>query len=132
MSIPARSKGACWTCRLRRKKCDEGQPICSTCTTLSVDCYGYDPKPAWADGGILQKEKAEELRCAIKTASSQKRRKTMRQRSLRVSNEGMPKESSVTVRLAEVGGDSHDTGMLVPPPKMVLEQTPGCMLIFWK
>lgn len=35
----------CYTCRLRRKKCDEGQPACATCVSLCVKCE-YK-RPAW-------------------------------------------------------------------------------------
>jgi hypothetical protein len=74
MSKEARSRGACWTCRLRRKKCDEKFPVCSACTSLAVPCYGYDPKPAWADGGVRQKAKAEELQIIIRELASLRRR----------------------------------------------------------
>lgn len=35
----------CFTCRVRRKKCDEGRPACSACTNLCLKC-DYT-KPAW-------------------------------------------------------------------------------------
>lgn len=31
-----RSKTGCWTCRLRRKKCDEQRPICAACAQLGL------------------------------------------------------------------------------------------------
>jgi hypothetical protein len=74
MSKEARSRGACWTCKLRRKKCDETLPVCSACTSLAVPCYGYNPKPAWADGGEKQKAKAEELQIIIRELASLRRR----------------------------------------------------------
>ena len=73
MSKEARSRGACWTCRLRRKKCDEASPVCSACTSLTLPCFGYG-KPAWADGGERQKAKAEELQIIIRELASLKRR----------------------------------------------------------
>ncbi|KAA8917573.1 hypothetical protein TRICI_000266 [Trichomonascus ciferrii] len=36
-----RSKNGCWTCRCRRKKCDETKPSCRTCINLGVPCAGY-------------------------------------------------------------------------------------------
>ncbi|CAN6609695.1 hypothetical protein TRVA0_004S01574 [Trichomonascus vanleenenianus] len=36
-----RSKNGCWTCRCRRKKCDETLPKCRTCKDLGIDCSGY-------------------------------------------------------------------------------------------
>ncbi|KAK0121410.1 hypothetical protein ONS95_009704 [Cadophora gregata] len=72
MAREARSKGACWTCRLRRKKCDERSPVCVACTAHSLPCYGYD-KPDWADGASKQKAKADELRLMIREVASARR-----------------------------------------------------------
>lgn len=44
------SKGGCWTCRLRRKKCDEQREgdSCRTCKRLAIECLGWGPKrPDW-------------------------------------------------------------------------------------
>ncbi|KAF5337924.1 hypothetical protein D9758_013109 [Tetrapyrgos nigripes] len=44
------SKGGCWTCRLRRKKCDEQREgdSCRTCIRLTIECLGWGPKrPEW-------------------------------------------------------------------------------------
>ena len=73
MPKEARSKGACWTCKLRRKKCDEGQPACSTCMSTAVPCFGYDSNPEWADDGARQKAKEEELRIIIRELASLRR-----------------------------------------------------------
>lgn len=35
----------CFTCRLRRKKCDEIHPICNACNSLNLTCE-YN-QPAW-------------------------------------------------------------------------------------
>lgn len=74
MSKEARSKGACWTCKLRRKKCHEEKPACSACTSLTIPCFGYDSKPEWADGGAKQRAKEEELRIIIRELASLRRR----------------------------------------------------------
>ncbi|KAK1079240.1 hypothetical protein LTR33_006554 [Friedmanniomyces endolithicus] len=46
--IKRRTKSGCLTCRKRRIKCDEGQPLCRNCAKSKRDCLGYDPifKPA--------------------------------------------------------------------------------------
>ncbi|PBL03598.1 hypothetical protein ARMGADRAFT_23481 [Armillaria gallica] len=47
---PSASKGGCWTCRLRRKKCDEQREgdSCRTCVRLTIECLGWGPKrPEW-------------------------------------------------------------------------------------
>ncbi|PYI05722.1 hypothetical protein BO78DRAFT_419276 [Aspergillus sclerotiicarbonarius CBS 121057] len=41
-----RSREGCFTCRLRRKKCDENHPRCNSCTNLDITC-DYDEPPWW-------------------------------------------------------------------------------------
>ena len=62
MSRPQRSKTGCWTCRLRRKKCNEGGLPCANCESRGVPCHGYGPKPPWKDRGEKEKEQAIMLR----------------------------------------------------------------------
>lgn len=43
-------RGGCWTCRLRRKKCDEQREAnsCHTCKRLRIDCLGWGSRrPEW-------------------------------------------------------------------------------------
>jgi hypothetical protein len=43
-------RGGCWTCRLRRKKCDEQREgnSCHTCKRLRIDCLGWGTRrPEW-------------------------------------------------------------------------------------
>ncbi|KAL4918912.1 fungal-specific transcription factor domain-containing protein [Aspergillus aurantiobrunneus] len=42
-----RSRSGCFTCRLRRKKCDEERPICQACTKHGLRCE-YKPPQWWA------------------------------------------------------------------------------------
>ncbi|CAE7135468.1 unnamed protein product [Rhizoctonia solani] len=47
-----RTKNGCWSCRVRRKKCDEGATgrdgSCGNCTRLEIDCLGWGAKrPDW-------------------------------------------------------------------------------------
>ena len=74
-----RSKGGCWTCKLRKKKCDEGRPTCATCLSLDITCHGYGSKPAWMDGGAAEKERIETLRQRVKEITNHKRRLRVRQ-----------------------------------------------------
>ncbi|KAH6855446.1 putative C6 transcription factor [Chaetomium sp. MPI-CAGE-AT-0009] len=59
--VSQRSKSGCWTCRLRRKKCPEDGPPCSSCESRGVACHGYGPRPAWKDRGDKEKQEAERL-----------------------------------------------------------------------
>ncbi|KAF9065091.1 fungal-specific transcription factor domain-containing protein [Rhodocollybia butyracea] len=59
------SKGGCWTCRLRRKKCDEQREgdSCRTCIRLTIDCLGWGPKrPEW----MRDKQAVEAYKADIK------------------------------------------------------------------
>lgn len=72
MSGQLRSKQGCWTCRLRKKKCDEGRPHCSTCESLSITCYGFGPKPDWMDAGEKERAMAVSLKQIVKSTSRRK------------------------------------------------------------
>lgn len=68
-----RSFNGCWTCRLRRKKCDERHPVCDSCAALRVTCYYNRDKPEWMDGSTRQEEMAERLKREIKEKSNRRR-----------------------------------------------------------
>jgi hypothetical protein len=72
MSGPLRSKQGCWTCRLRKKKCNEGRPLCSICTSLSITCYGYGPRPDWLDGGERERAVMNDMKEIVKHTSRRK------------------------------------------------------------
>ncbi|KXJ96224.1 fungal-specific transcription factor domain-domain-containing protein [Microdochium bolleyi] len=68
-----RSLRGCWTCRLRRKKCDEARPVCVACSGLEITCNYGEGKPAWMDGGRREKDKAAEVKAAIKARAAERR-----------------------------------------------------------
>lgn len=68
-----RNNDGCWTCRARRKKCDEKSPICQTCAALELPCHGYGLKPKWMDRGAQEKEVTDQLRLAVKQTLSRQR-----------------------------------------------------------
>ncbi|CAI7588699.1 unnamed protein product [Penicillium pancosmium] len=70
--ISARSNHGCWTCRLRKKKCDENRPVCSACTSLELECHGYGLRPEWMDNGVLQRDQASKFKCLVSKAKSKK------------------------------------------------------------
>jgi hypothetical protein len=63
----------CWTCRLRRKKCDERKPTCSTCDVLEITCHYHDQKPDWMDGGEREKQMADDLKSMVKIKANERR-----------------------------------------------------------
>ncbi|KAF9243475.1 fungal-specific transcription factor domain-containing protein [Melanogaster broomeanus] len=62
-----RAKSGCYTCRIRRKKCDEQMNIegsCSTCVRLRLQCLGFGAKrPEW----LRENRNVVDLRDKIKT-----------------------------------------------------------------
>ncbi|KAJ1307819.1 hypothetical protein OPQ81_001900 [Rhizoctonia solani] len=48
-----RTKNGCWSCRVRRKKCDEGATgrdgACGNCTRLEIECLGWGGKATRLD-----------------------------------------------------------------------------------
>lgn len=74
-SMPAyeRSTCGCWSCRIRKKKCDETYPICLACSSRGISCHGYGPKPEWMDGGEKERTVANTLKDEIKENLKQKR-----------------------------------------------------------
>ncbi|KAK9319614.1 fungal-specific transcription factor domain-containing protein [Lipomyces orientalis] len=69
-----RSSNGCWTCRLRRKKCDENHPVCDACSALHITCHHAQDKPEWMDGGVKQEEMAERLKREVKEKAAYRRR----------------------------------------------------------
>ncbi|EPS42172.1 hypothetical protein H072_3849 [Dactylellina haptotyla CBS 200.50] len=57
-----RTRTGCWTCRFRKKKCDEARPACEQCSHLRLTCDGYDGQPVW----MKDPEKASEKKLEIK------------------------------------------------------------------
>ncbi|KAF2719692.1 hypothetical protein K431DRAFT_107910 [Polychaeton citri CBS 116435] len=60
------SRISCWTCRVRRKKCEPQDGRCGTCFRLGFSCDGYGPRPVWMDGGAREKLRREKLKTFIK------------------------------------------------------------------
>jgi len=96
MSGNARTTTGCWTCRLRKKKCDEGKPVCLTCKNLAITCHRYGPKPEWMDGKHREKDMAEIVRRVVKETTAEKKRIAMkrRQQQRQQSNESSDNSAS--------------------------------------
>ena len=74
MAAPRSGKlTACWTCRLRHKKCDGSYPTCETCHALDLPCHQGSTKPDWLDGGLSEQKMREKLKNTV-TRSNKKRR----------------------------------------------------------
>ncbi|KAG0645738.1 Pestheic acid cluster transcriptional regulator 3 [Hyphodiscus hymeniophilus] len=71
--VPAiRSNQGCWTCRLRKKKCDEVSPGCLRCASVNVECH-YGPRPPWIDNVLLGKQELEHIKKIVGASANRKR-----------------------------------------------------------
>ncbi|KAF1355327.1 fungal-specific transcription factor domain-containing protein [Delphinella strobiligena] len=66
-----RSRTGCFTCRLRRKKCDEGKPHCRACKHLGLKCE-YKRPMWWSDGDSRRRNK-ETIKSAIRNTQVAKK-----------------------------------------------------------
>lgn len=73
MTRVERKCDGCWTCRLRRKKCDERRPECANCSGLQITCHYGMQKPKWFDGGRKQEAMAARIKSQIKQQAGYRR-----------------------------------------------------------
>jgi hypothetical protein len=70
--VAVRSNRGCWTCRLRKKKCDEERPGCRRCAGVNVQCH-YGARPEWIDDAKAGKEELERIKVIVAASASKKR-----------------------------------------------------------
>ncbi|RXK36475.1 hypothetical protein M231_06259 [Tremella mesenterica] len=116
-----RTKTGCLTCRLRKKRCDEGKPVCACCTRLGLECMGYEEKrPRWMNQRDVVTRTAAELTDTINQVKRGKRRSMWCERaseSIKSSQDTVPSSSS------PVG--SPPTGRH-PPGQVNIPSAPEC------
>ncbi|XP_014551029.1 hypothetical protein COCVIDRAFT_113980 [Bipolaris victoriae FI3] len=78
MATETRSQDGCWSCRLRKKKCDERRPICTECMCLGLDCHGFGTRPTWMDRGTRQKAQAAKMKEKLAQLTKNRRHKQAR------------------------------------------------------
>ncbi|KAF5859258.1 hypothetical protein ETB97_003163 [Aspergillus alliaceus] len=89
-----RSRSGCFTCRLRRKKCDEQHPSCGACINLCVKCE-YK-RPIWWGNPEQRRIQKERIKHKIKQTKMNERNGTLtvdqsgRSRSLAITSPATP------------------------------------------
>ncbi|KAK5788771.1 hypothetical protein VI817_009729 [Penicillium citrinum] len=48
--MSTRSYQGCWTCKRRRRRCDNARPTCQSCERRGVNCEGYEVRLRWGSG----------------------------------------------------------------------------------
>ena len=64
----------CWTCTLRRKKCDGEKPACFACKSRNITCHGFGDRPEWLDSEDRKRVELKKIKDAVKL--NRKRRRT--------------------------------------------------------
>ncbi|KAM0255927.1 hypothetical protein ACHAQJ_005328 [Trichoderma viride] len=64
---------ACWTCRLRKKKCDRDHPVCKSCASLDISCFYSKERPEWMDGGEKQTAKTQAIKARVRQGVTARR-----------------------------------------------------------
>ncbi|KAI9890053.1 MAG: hypothetical protein M1814_004569 [Vezdaea aestivalis] len=104
-----RSRSGCFTCRLRRKKCDEGKPACKACRHLGL-CCEYK-RPMWWGNNEHRRMQKEKIKSIIKnTKVSEKNTQAMGADTPPELSYSLPTSdtySDTTDRTRSVSIDSH-------------------------
>ncbi|KAK4073161.1 transcriptional regulator family: Fungal Specific TF [Trichoderma aggressivum f. europaeum] len=70
------STETCWTCRVRKKKCDRKRPTCSACHSLDITCYNGNNRPSWVDNDLERDQFADRIKAQIKEKAECRREKS--------------------------------------------------------
>ncbi|CAK3851778.1 related to Transcriptional regulatory pro1 [Lecanosticta acicola] len=79
-----RSRSGCFTCRLRRKKCEEGKPACKACKHLGLRC-DYK-RPMWWSNGEQRRAQKDLIKNIIKRTQVSKKQQQSQQQPLDTSS----------------------------------------------
>lgn len=89
---------SCWTCKVRRKKCDGKLPVCDGCGALQITCYYDQAKPEWMDGGSKQEAMAKWLKIKVKESAHRRRgERTVSNIFERASTSDIPTSESIVL-----------------------------------
>ncbi|KAH7180032.1 fungal-specific transcription factor domain-containing protein [Fusarium flagelliforme] len=100
---------ACWTCRLRHKKCDESLPICGGCAALEIDCHYSSEKPQWMESEVRRREATTRLKAQVKRSAKRRR--------------GIAQMRSIASGIDVDPGPGPDPGRIEPSPDSSSKQT---------
>ncbi|KAF7374633.1 hypothetical protein MSAN_00348100 [Mycena sanguinolenta] len=102
-----RAKSGCYTCRIRRKKCDEQQNQdghCETCVRLRLQCLGFGAKrPEW----LRESRNVTEMRDKIKSF--------LAQQGMIKGHSGAAHRGSEQVPILQLDEDSTSSSSVSPP-----------------
>lgn len=122
--VPFRSNEGCWTCRLRKKKCDETRPDCLACLARGLQCHGT--KPTWINSSLSEQIYREGIKKTVKESYRRRRigirsESLTQQRSPALSNTDPTRCNKDTSGLQSLDEATDETDCQWPPDADVLE-----------
>ncbi|KAI5803854.1 fungal-specific transcription factor domain-containing protein [Geopyxis carbonaria] len=125
-----RSRTGCWTCRFRKKKCDEATPICNSCKTLHIFCESMEKdQPLYMRDAEAANRKKEEIKSQMGKCKRRRKRKSQKplvefpvQRSL-VQLSAMPTEHLGPSGNLEDNSPMPVSSMTIPRPIFPQEES---------
>ncbi|KAL6872127.1 fungal-specific transcription factor domain-containing protein [Trichoderma novae-zelandiae] len=90
----SRSTETCWTCRIRKKRCDRKQPACGACHSLDITCYAGNSRPSWADDELEREKFADQIKAQVKEKAERRREKSY-VKVLPLGRVSKPKDASI-------------------------------------
>lgn len=70
------SSKTCWTCRIRKKRCDRKRPACSACRSLDITCYDGNSRPSWINNDCERDEFADQIKAQVREKAESRREKS--------------------------------------------------------
>jgi len=115
-----RAKSGCYTCRIRRKKCDEqnnADGFCQTCVRLKLQCLGFGAKrPEWLRENRNVMELRDKIKCFLASQGMIKGHSGSASRSA--------EQEPTMLRLADDGSSSSGSSPSPGPMLMMDESRP--------
>ncbi|KAL6903242.1 fungal-specific transcription factor domain-containing protein [Trichoderma evansii] len=70
------SSKTCWTCRIRKKRCDRKRPACSACRSLGITCHDGNSRPSWINNDRERDEFADQIKAQVREKAESRREKS--------------------------------------------------------
>ncbi|KAI9039051.1 uncharacterized protein KD926_010036 [Aspergillus affinis] len=111
-----RSLAGCFTCRLRRKKCDESRPSCGMCTKLGIKCE-YKA-PIWWSTGEQRRRQKDRIKDRIRQTKAMEKHGSLKDYMTRIRalTERSPKMSDKESNRPMMGEEYNWNAPISPPP----------------
>ncbi|KAE8449505.1 hypothetical protein EG329_008114 [Mollisiaceae sp. DMI_Dod_QoI] len=114
----SRSGTGCWTCRLRKKKCDDARPVCGPCEFRNITCHGFGLKPDFLCSAEDQKVELAKIQQAVNDSFKARRAFRVSKKSTRPSQPRpvIPAAPSKRDETAELT-DAYEAQLWLEPPE---------------